>query len=137
MTARVFVDTNILVYAHDIDAGAKHLLAEQKVRELWCSRVRPVVSIQVLQEFFVNLCRKGATISEATEQVQNYMAWHVVENSASLLLSGIEMTERWRLSLWDALIIAAAKKAGAGVVWSEDFNTGQEYGGVVAVNPLV
>jgi predicted nucleic acid-binding protein len=137
MSARVFVDTNILVYAHDLDAGEKHERAKQRVTELWRSATSPTVSVQVLQELFVNLQRKGVPRDAARELVEDYLQWRVVENTGDLLLEGIAAMDRWSLTFWDALIVAAARKAGAKELWSEDLNVGQDYGGVKVVNPLV
>ena len=66
----------------------------------------------------------------------DYRTWHVVDNDAMLLMEGIEIRERLQSSFWDGLILAAAKRARASAIWSENFNTGQNYDGVVAVNPL-
>jgi predicted nucleic acid-binding protein len=132
----VFVDTNVLVYAHDADAGPRHIIAKQKVKTLWSAPLPPSISVQVLQELYVNLVRKGSTSKAARELVADYFAWDVVPNSADLLRAAMSGVERWKISLWDSLVIAAAGEAGAGVLWSEDLNEGQDYDGVVVVNPL-
>lgn len=132
----VFVDTNILVYAHDRDAGEKHRIAREKIASLWKEPLPPSISIQVLQEFYVNLIRKDVPTAEARQTVVDYLDWNVVDNDRALLLEGIHLRERWQVSFWDALILAAAQRAGTRSIWSEDLNTGQDYGGVVAVNPL-
>ena len=132
----VFVDANILVYAHDKDAGGKHLAAKEKLESLWRRSIVPCISIQVLQEFYVNLIRRKVKASDARETILNYIEWDVVENDRALLLEGIRLREKWSLSFWEALIIAAAKRANAKELWSEDLNTGQIYEGVVVVNPL-
>lgn len=133
---QIFVDTNILVYAHDADAKEKHKKAKEKVRSLWSRSILPSVSIQVLQGFYVNLLKKNISLKAARETVADYLEWDVIENSRSLFLEGIQMKERWDISFWDALILAAAIKAKAVVIWSEDFNEGQDYDGIVVVNPL-
>jgi predicted nucleic acid-binding protein len=132
----VFVDTNILVYAHDKDAGDKCLKARTALESLWNREILPSVSIQVLQEFYVNLIRKRVKASEAREAVLNYLEWDVIENDRSLLLEGMQLQQKWSMSFWDALIVAAAKKAKARELWSEDLNPGQNYDGVLVVNPL-
>lgn len=132
----VFVDTNILVYAHDTDAGARHVVAKEKVKALWSAPIPPSVSVQVLQELYVNLVRKGASAKAAGELVSDYFQWEVIPNSGDLLSEVMAGVERWKISLWDSLIIAAAREAGAGLLWSEDLNEGQDYNGVVVVNPL-
>lgn len=133
---QVFVDTNILVYAHDKDAGDKCRIAKEKLRSLWNRPLLPSISIQVLQEFYVNLIRKRVSASDAREAVMSYLEWDVVDNDRFLLLEGMRMKEKWSLSYWDALILAAANKARARELWSEDLNPGQHYDGVVVVNPL-
>jgi predicted nucleic acid-binding protein len=69
--------------------------------------------------------------------VVDYMKWTVIENDGSLLLKGITMQKRWQLSFFDALIVAAAIRAKAKILWSEDLNHGQLYDQVRAVNPLL
>ncbi len=137
MPADIFIDTNILVYAHDLDAGHKHNIAKRFVAELWQQPNWPGVSVQVLQELYVNLYRKGIPTLEARETVQDYAAWHVVESSVSLLEEGMDETERWRLSLWDGLIVAAARRIAASVIYSEDLSDTQDYAGIRIVNPFV
>ena len=133
---QVFVDTNILVYAHDKDAGDKHRIAKEKVSALWHRALLPSVSVQILQEFYVNLIRKTVKASDAREVVTSYLEWDVIDNDRALLLEGMRMKEKWSISYWDALVLAAAKKAKARELWSEDLNAGQNYEGVVVVNPL-
>lgn len=133
---QIFVDTNILVYAHDRDAEHKHHRAKERVACLWRLPVAPAISVQVLQELYVNLVKKQVSEDDARQTIADYGAWHVVENDRALLMQGIELRERWQTSLWDALILAAAKRARAGVIWSGDFNTDQDYDGIVVVNPL-
>jgi predicted nucleic acid-binding protein len=136
MPADIFVDTNILVYAHDRDSGDKHTAARSRLRELWEADDVPWVSVQVLQEFFVNLCRLGVPLIEARDTLTDYARWNVIPNTVDLCAQGITEMERWRVSFWDALILAAARKAGAATLWSEDFNPGQDYGGIRVINPL-
>jgi predicted nucleic acid-binding protein len=132
----VFVDTNILVYAHDKDAGEKYLIAKSKLESLWNRPILPSISIQVLQEFYVNLIRKKVKASDARESIMNYLEWDVIENDRALLLEGMRLHATWSISLWDALILAAAKRAKAKELWSEDLNPGQIYEGVAVINPL-
>ncbi|MBT6147360.1 MAG: PIN domain nuclease, partial [Gemmatimonadetes bacterium] len=83
-----------------------------------------------------NLVRKEVSQAEARRTIVDYGAWYVVDNDQALLLEGIDLQARWQVSFWDSLILAAAQRAKAGVIWSEDFNTAQDYGGIVAVNPV-
>ena len=138
MSDRYFVDTNILIYAHDADAGAKHERARALVEELWRTR-SGVVSTQILQELAVNLRRKTAQplSAKATRGiVADYTSWQVVENNAESILEALELEERYQISFWDALVIQAARTAGAEVLYSEDLSDGQMYGSVRVVNPL-
>ena len=110
MTDKVFVDTNILVYAHDLDAGNKHDQAAEIVSQVWESR-NGVLSTQVLQEFYVTLTRKvSSTLSklEARKLVQKYSHWHVVLNDPSIIIQASEIEESNNISFWDALIVSAA-----------------------------
>ena len=139
MSARYFVDTNILMYAHDTAAGAKHERARELVEDLWQSR-KGVVSTQVLQELAVNLRRKARRPldAKATRQViVDYLAWHVVQNGGESILEALEVEDRYKISFWDALIVQAAESAGAEILYSEDLSDGQRYGSVRVINPLV
>jgi predicted nucleic acid-binding protein len=139
MSDKCFVDTNILMYAHDTAAGEKHERARALVEELW--RVRTgVVSTQVLQELIVNLRRKAAKPLDpaaAREVVVDYLAWQVVVNSGESILHALDLEQRYRISFWDALIVHAAEVSGASVLYSEDLSNGQRYGAVTVVNPLI
>lgn len=136
MHADVFVDTNILVYAHDRAAGPKHETAKDLIAQGWRRSPLPWVSIQVLQELLVNLRRKGVEPKAARQTVEDYTHWRVVENTLSLFADGLDEMDRWKLSLWDAMILAAARSAGAKIVWSEDLSEEQDYDGIQVVNPL-
>lgn len=132
-----FLDTNILLYAYDLDASAKRRVALEAVELGWMHPGTVVISVQVLQEFHVNLTRKGLEREAATQVVRDYLSWPVIENSVSLFRKGCDLQARWQLSLWDAMILAAAHSAGAQELWSEDLNPGQDYGGIRVVNPFV
>jgi predicted nucleic acid-binding protein len=134
---QVFVDTNILVYAHDLDAGDKYRIAKDKISGLWHRELLPSISIQVLQEFYVNLIRKRVSASVARETVSHYLEWDVIENDRFLFVEGLRWKEKHNLSYWDALILAAACKSKAKEVWSEDLASGRDYDGLRVVNPLL
>lgn len=138
MSDRFFVDTNILMYAHDTAAGEKHRRAKALVEELWETRAG-VVSTQVLQELAVNLRRKAKNPLDAKatrDVVSDYLAWHVVVNEGDSVLEALDLETRYRVSFWDALVIQAAHAAGAEILYSEDFADGQRYGTVRVKNPL-
>lgn len=138
MSGRIFVDTNILIYAHDLDAGPKRKIAVAIVQELW-EQQTGVISTQVLQEFYVNVTRKISTpLSKARTRgiIENYRYWQVEENSPATILSASEIEERYMLSFWDALIIAAASNANAAKILTEDFSHGEIIAGILIENPF-
>jgi predicted nucleic acid-binding protein len=138
MSDRYFVDTNILMYAHDTSAGPKHDRAKALVEELWRDRTG-VVSTQVLQELSVNLRRKTARpldVKTTREIITDYLAWQVVVNSGESILEALDLEARYQISFWDALVLQAAHASGAEVLYSEDLSDGQTYGSVRVVNPL-
>jgi predicted nucleic acid-binding protein len=136
MADSVFIDTNVLVYAHDLDAGRKHQVARQLVQAQWSKPVWPCISVQVLQELAVNLVRKGVSLQETRETVRDYTAWRVAENTVPLLEAALDEMARWQVSFWDGLILAAARGAGASVIYSEDLSAGQDYGGIRVEDPF-
>ena len=138
MSDRYFVDTNILMYAHDNAAGAKHERAKALVEELWRDRTG-VVSTQVLQELAVNLRRKAGRPLDGRatrEIVADYLTWQVVVNGGDSILEAIDVEARYEISFWDALIVHAAQSSGAEVIYSEDLSDGQRYGNIRVVNPF-
>jgi predicted nucleic acid-binding protein len=138
MKGKYFVDTSILVYAHDRSAGAKHNNARRLVEDLWHSGAG-VVSTQVLHELCVNLRRRAThpLSSDDTRQViQDYMGWKVIVNGPEAILEALQMEARYKISFWDALILHAAETAGVDAMYSEDFSSGRSYGSVRVVNPF-
>jgi predicted nucleic acid-binding protein len=138
MSDRYFVDTNVLMYAHDAAAGAKHARTAALLERLWRNR-SGVISTQVLQELSVNLRKKVARPLDSRtvrEMVSDYLTWHVVVNGGDAILEALEIEARYQVSFRDALIIQAAEAAGAAVLYSEDLADGQRYGSVQVVNPL-
>jgi predicted nucleic acid-binding protein len=137
MPVERFLDTNILLYGYDLDAPDKRPIAQALIEQAWLQPGRTAVSVQVLQEFHVNFVRKGHPPAEATALVGDFSHWPVVDNSLSLFRLGLSVQARWQLSLWDAMIVAAAQTSGARKLLSEDLNHGQDYGGVRVVNPFL
>lgn len=137
MNGKTFVDTNVLLYTHDVDAAAKHAIANRLLGELWEKRAG-ALSVQVLREFYVNVTRKIrrplAKVS-AREVVEVYAAW-AVEITPSDVASAFRIEDQARIGFWDALIVACAVKSGASVIVSEDLNAGQRISGVTIVNPF-
>jgi predicted nucleic acid-binding protein len=139
MSEKYFVDTNILIYAHDRSTGAKHERARQLVERLWTTG-QGVLSTQVLQELCVNLRRKVAKpvpVEEIRRLIQDYLSWEIVINTPEAVLQALEIEMRYKTSFWDALILQTAEQSGAAVLYSEDLAAKQSYGSVQVVNPLL
>lgn len=137
MPVERFIDTNILLYAYDLDSPEKRAVARSIISQAWAKPRSCVISVQVLLEFHVNFIRKGNSDSEAAALIDDFCHWPVIENTLSLLRSGMELKARWQLSLWDSMILAAAHASGASELLTEDLNHGQDYGGVRVVNPFL
>jgi predicted nucleic acid-binding protein len=138
MIDKVFVDTNVLVYAHDLDAGQRHDVAVRLVSELWETRTA-VISTQVLQEFYVNATRKIPSPlprSTAREIIRTYASWQTELIGAPEIETASELEEQHQLSFWDALIVTTARKGGASRVLTEDLNPGQIISGIRIENPF-
>ena len=139
MKGKIFVDTNILVYAHDLDAGPKREVAAAIMKELW-EQENGVISTQVLQEFYVNVTRKISNPlpkTAARSIIETYLYWQVELNGPTTVLSASEIEERYRLSFWDALVIAAAINANTQKIFTEDLNHGQTIEGILIENPFL
>jgi predicted nucleic acid-binding protein len=137
MNGKTFVDTNVLIYAHDVDAKEKHAVAKETVNELWAKRTG-FVSTQVLQEFYVNVTRKLSkplVKKHARDIVDKYAIWCVDTTSAEII-AAFRIEDEARIGFWDALICAAALKAGAERILSEDLNPGQKIAGIRVLNPF-
>ena len=139
MSDKYFVDTNILVYAHDRSAGPKHTRARSLIEQLWHSGTG-VLSTQVLQELCVNLQRKvrpAVPVEEIRLLIQDYLSWEVIVNGPESIVQALGIQARFKISYWDALIIQAAETADAMALYSEDLAAGQKYGSVTVINPLM
>lgn len=137
MTDIVFVDTNILIYAHDRTAGEKRERAAQALERLWDDQTGRI-SAQVLQEFYVTVTQKlSTTRAAAREIIRTYTPWVHYPTSPLTILRASEIAELSQLSFWDALIVASAEQAGASRLYTEDLNAGQVIVGVQIINPLV
>ena len=136
---RQFVDTNILVYAHDITAGEKRDQAIQLIRRLWAGR-EGCVSIQVLQEFYVTITRKvhkPLSPSKASKIIESLNYWTVHEPKTEDILGAIDLQQRYQLSFWDAMILWSAGQLQCSALWSEDLALGQKYGDIILKSPFV
>jgi predicted nucleic acid-binding protein len=133
-----FVDTNILIYAHDVSAGQKQIRARKLLEDLWQSELGRL-SIQVLQEFYVNVTQKVAKplpTEEAAQIVADLSAWEVHCPRMEDVLDAIRVQERYQVSFWDAMVIASAVALGCQILWSEDLNPGQVYDQVQVQSPF-
>jgi predicted nucleic acid-binding protein len=138
MRDRTFVDTNVLIYAHDIDAGAKHEIGKKVLLELWAQRTG-MLSMQVLQEFYTNATRKLRTPLPkpmARVVVDTYAVWCVDGVTTSDMTAAFRIEDDAKIGFWDALIIAVAVRSGATRLLSEDLNPGQQIAGLVVENPF-
>lgn len=136
-SAKTFIDTNILIYAHDVDQKDKHAIARRIIVELMTER-KGVLSPQVLQEFYVNVTRKIAkplTKRVARAIVSDFTVW-CVDTTAADIATAFRIEEEARISFWDSLICASALKSGADRILSEDLNSGQSIAGVRIENPF-
>lgn len=135
---KMFIDTNILIYAFDVSAGKKHQVASNILSDLWNSGLG-VLSTQVLQEFYVNVVQK---IQKPIDQkmakaiIRDLLKWHVVVNNGDSILDAIDISEKYGYSFWDSLIIEAALTGGVSVLLSEDLQHGQAISGVTISNPF-
>src|SRR4029077_10578517 len=112
MTALVFVDTNVLLYALDLADLKKQQAARSWRDELWKSQ-RGRISFQVLQEFYAKVTQKWPAGRDAARaEVRDLLAWQPVTVDAAILEQGWKIQDRYHLSFWDALIVGAAKSAG-------------------------
>jgi len=139
MTARAFVDSNILIYAYDTAAGSRHAQAADRLKDLWRMRTG-CLSTQVLQEFYVTITRKiptPASAPVAREAVRRYAAWVRHPLTPDTVLRASEMSEVWQVSFWDGLILAAAEQDEATELLTEDLNHGQVIAGIRIVNPFL
>jgi predicted nucleic acid-binding protein len=137
MNGKTFIDTKVLIYAHDVEAKAKHLAAAKVLRDLWADRAG-VLSPQVLQEFYVNVTRKiprPLSKDSARIVVNSYAVW-CVDTTPADIAAAFQIEDASKIGFWDALIIASALKSGAARILSEDLNAGQNIAGIRIENPF-
>lgn len=138
MTAKVFVDSNVLIYAHDSLAGPKQERAAGVLLDLW-RHGTGLLSTQVLQEFYVVVTQKIRTPlnkSAAREIVRKYGAWVESAITPETVARASEISEVWHVSFWDGMILAAAERDRAAELLTEDLSDGQMIAGVKIVNPF-
>jgi predicted nucleic acid-binding protein len=134
MTENVFVDTNVLIYAHDADSGNRQRSVQQLLRDR-----TGVLSTQILEEFYATITRKmWRTIprAKARQLLSGYARWLVEVITPADVVAASELEERYQLSFWDALVVITARKAEVARLVSEDFQHGQTILGVRIENPF-
>ncbi|MBS1259316.1 MAG: hypothetical protein MAG551_02386 [Candidatus Scalindua arabica] len=135
---KIFLDTNIIVYAYDVSAGEKHLIARKVMVDLWDSG-NGLLSTQVLQEVFVSVTRKiqkPLDIIRTKEVVSDLMKWDIFINDSETILGAIDIHQQYQYSFWDSMILYAAINGGASTLLSEDFACGQTVLGTKIKNPF-
>jgi len=133
-----FVDTNVLVYAHDSSEARKQPMALALLDRLWATR-SGTLSTQILQEFYAVATRKfdpPMSRREAREIVALYATWPVIQVDVPLILTASQLEERHTLSFWDALVVEAARRSGATRLVTEDLQAGRLIGGIRIENPF-
>jgi predicted nucleic acid-binding protein len=136
MTARCFADTNLFLYAASKDpadarkkAVARALLESEDIG----------ISVQVMQELAHKATAKkrlGLTTEETENILRSLLEYPVLPMTGELVREAFNLQQRYQIAYWDAAIVAAARKLGCEMLYSEDFNAGQDYGGVIARNPF-
>jgi predicted nucleic acid-binding protein len=139
MTAELtFIDTNVLLYAHDRTAGQKRDVARDLTTDLWGTRAG-ALSTQVLQEFYVNATRKlprPLSAPAARKVIGRYSTWAVHHIDPADIIAASELEKRHRQSFWDALVLISAARLGATTLATEDLQHGRTIVGVRIVNPF-
>jgi len=136
---RQFIDTNVLVYAHDRSAGEKWKHARRLLEELW-ETGHGCLSVQVLQEFYVTVtCKVPEPIeSPAAAQIIGQLSnWTIHIPNVQDMLDAIYIQQRLQISFWDAMILHSAVRLKCDILWSENFSPRQEHAGVLILNPFL
>jgi predicted nucleic acid-binding protein len=139
MSDNVFVDTNILLYARDSSEPDKQIIASQRLEQLWDAR-NGRLSVQVLNEYFVNVTRKldpGLSPDEAWDDIEALSVWEPMQMDFALLQRGHQVHRRYEISWWDSLIVAAAEAADCDTIISEDLAHDEQYFGITVENPFL
>ncbi len=138
MSDNVFVDTNILLYSRDASEPKKQAVAAERLDELWENRSGRV-SLQVLNEYFVNVTRKlapGLPPEEAWDDIEALSAWDPLPLDMPVLTRAYAVQRRYGLSWWHSLIVAGAEATGCTTILSEDLGDESSYFGITVENPF-
>jgi predicted nucleic acid-binding protein len=138
MTAPVFVDTNVFVYARQANERSRQPVAADWIERLWRDEAGRT-SLQVLNECYVTFTRKikpALPREEAWDHVRSLLAWHPQPTDVELLVRAREIEDQYGLSWWDSLIVGAAQLQNCALLLTEDLQDGAIYGGVIVRNPF-
>ena len=139
MQDKYFIDTNILVYAHDTSEGNKHKVSKNIILD-GIEKDNIAISTQVLNEFFVTVTQKiekTLSIEVAKKEIMLLKCLEVVEIDIDMIIQAIEILQKYKLSYWDALIISASKKAKCTLLYSEDLSAGKVIESIKITNPFI
>lgn len=138
MTATVFVDASVLVYARDASEGESQARAMEWMTHLWYTRTGRL-SFQVLEEFYLTVTDRldpGLTPHEAQAEVRDLLTWRPIPLDSQVLEGAWSLADLHELSFWDAQVVAAAQAGGCRFLLTEAFEHGREFGAVEVVNPF-
>ena len=137
---KVFLDTNLLLYAYDAGSSAKHAVAVRILEDLWKSG-NGILSTQVLQEFFVSVTKKipkPLSVAVGREIVEDFLKWKIVLVEGRTILRASDLHEKQpKYAFWDSLVIQSAIEGGARWLLSEDLRDGQRIGDLTIRNPFL
>lgn len=139
MKDKIFLDTNVIVYAHDRSSGKKHTIAMDIMEYLW-ERKKGVISVQVMQEFYVCVTTKilkPLPLKVARKILEYLLNWDVIINDEYITIKAIDLQEKYRFSFWDSLIVQSAIQSQVYTLFSEDLSDGQIIKNVKIVNPFI
>lgn len=139
MKDKIFLDTNVIVYAHDRSSGKKNTIAMEIMEYLW-DRKKGVISVQVMQEFYVCVTTKilkPLPLKVARKILEYLLNWDLIINDEYITIKAINLQEKYRFSFWDSLIVQSAIQSQAYTLFSEDLSDGQIIENVKIVNPFV
>ena len=135
--SRIFLDTNILVHTHDNSDPVKRARAKSVISGLEGTPMVPVISTQVLQEFYNVLTRKlGLSPAAGKDAIEQLAEIETISITRAIIYAATDIHSNASISFWDALIVSAAQAAGCQEIWTEDMSTGQKFGQLIIVNPL-
>jgi predicted nucleic acid-binding protein len=132
-----FIDTNVLVYAHDGGAGKKHTKSVQLLARLF-EDASGALSVQILSEFYNAATKKLSMKSaEAEAAISDLGGWLIHRPGHADVLKACRLHRRYNIAWWDAMVLNSAIEVGCSILWSEDLNDGQRYDKVTVRNPFL